>query len=47
LSGASKNLITLSLPASANMAPAAGENVVVAYFRGFLNQNRASFKSNR
>lgn len=45
LSGAAKNDIQLTFPASKDMTPASGTGYAVIIFRGFLNQNAAKFNA--
>jgi hypothetical protein len=45
LSGAAKNDVQLTFPASKDMTPTSGTNYAVIIFRGFLNQNAAKFNA--
>jgi len=45
LSGAAKNDVQLTFPASKDMTPTSGTGYAVVIFRGFLNQNAAKFNA--
>ena len=45
LSGAAKNDVQLTFPASKDMTPTSGTGYAVIIFRGFLNQNAAKFNA--
>lgn len=45
LSGAAKNDVQLTFPASQDLAPTSGTGYAVIIFRGFLNQNAAKFNA--